>query len=80
MNKAEAVKLLSTVNEEDLFEHGVMFGNMDAGGAIFWRVLEAINTPEGRRVTFHLYYRDIFLKALIGTVSPEGNVQWGMRA
>jgi len=39
-----------------------------------------VDTEEGRRVTFHLYYRDVFLKSLIGILTPEGKVQWGHRS
>ncbi len=79
MNAAEAKKLLASVQEEDLFEHGELFSRMDPGEPIFWKVLEAIDTPKGRRVTFHLYYRDVFLKSLVGIITTNGKVQWGAR-
>ncbi len=75
----EAKHLLSSVNEEELFEHGVLFSRMDPKSGIFWKVLEAVDTDEGRRVTFHLYYRDVFLKSLVGILTPSGTVQWGVR-
>lgn len=80
MNTEEARKLLATVKEGELFEHGILFGRMDPDEPIVWKVLEAVETPEGRRVTFHLYYRDVFVKSLIGLLTGSGRVQWGARA
>lgn len=79
MNTTQAAKLLADVNEEDLFEHGSLFSTMDPEGKIFWRVLEVHEEDDGtRRVTFHLYYRDVFLRTLIGFLKPDGRVQWGV--
>ena len=80
MNNEQAVQLLSTVSEEDLFEHGNVFNKMDTEGKVFWRVLEVHLDKDGtRRVTFHLYYRDVFLRALIGYLTPDKKVQWGVQ-
>lgn len=79
MNLAQSKKLLATVKAEELFSEGQLFSRMDKGEPIFWRVLEATDTDKGRRVTFHLYHRDVFLRVLIGLLTPEGKVKWGVR-
>jgi len=79
MNTEQAIQLLSKVDDEELFEHGKLFSRMDKDEPICWKVLEAIDTDEGRRVTFHLYYRDVFLKSLVGILTTDDKVQWGVR-
>lgn len=79
MNMKQAATLLETVQDENLVELGRMFSRMDPNEPIFWKVLEATDTPDGRRVTFHLYYRDVFLKAVIGYLAPDQRVSWGIK-
>jgi len=80
MNTKQARELLGSIQEGELFEHGKLFKRMDPDEPIFWKVLEAIDTDEGRRVTFHLYYRDVFLKSIVGLLTESGKVLWGVRA
>lgn len=75
MNETQAVQLVASVNEEDLFEHGQVFSKMDPE-PIFWKVLEVAETDAGRRVTFHLYFRDVYLKSLVGLITPDNKVEW----
>ncbi|MCK5640962.1 MAG: hypothetical protein KAJ19_09205 [Gammaproteobacteria bacterium] len=79
MNNKQAKKLFKTVKEGDLFSNGKLFGRMDPEQPIFWKVLEVEESDRGLRVTFHLYYRDVFIKSLIGILTNKGQVLWGTR-
>jgi hypothetical protein len=68
-------ELFATLNEGDVFEYGAPFA-FDAEKLV-WRCEEVLSiaTEDGplQRYTFHVYFRDVMLRALVALVDPASH-------
>jgi len=76
VNLEEQKKILREVKSGDVFETGHMFSHMAPENQITWQVIEAKETEEGRRVTLHLYYQNVFLAPIIGLITKNNSIGW----
>jgi hypothetical protein len=72
-------EVFDKLNEGDVFEYGAPFSFDDE--KLVWRCEEVVSTATEAgpvlRYTFHVYFRDVMLRAVVAVVDPDNQkVAW----
>lgn len=65
---------LLALKDGESMEYGELCGGLDSDTPIVWDLLETLDTPEGRRMTFHLYWHEVFFGTLVLLVKADGSI------
>ena len=66
----EQLVLFKSLREGECFEYGIPFAF--APEPLMWRCLEVVENKDGsKRLTFHIYYKDVMFASKVLTVDPE---------